>query len=74
MHPLLGQEMAAAKMGDMQRRMEHTVRIKLARGDKRRSAKQAPPSQGRFVPAGALRLGRAIRRLRTKPEQPVACC
>jgi hypothetical protein len=74
MHPVLGQEMAAARMGDMQRRMQHTAQVKVALGAKRRSAKQISPPQIRLVPAGAFRLGRAIRRLRSKPDQQVACC
>ena len=74
MHPVLGQEMAAARMGDMQRRMQHTAQVKVALGAKRRSAKQTSPSQGRFAPAGASRFGRAIRRLRSKSDQQVACC
>jgi hypothetical protein len=73
MHPLLGQELAAAKMGDMQRRLVHSTAIKRVRGEKQRAAKPIPASQGRFIPAGALRLGRAVLRLRSKPAQPVSC-
>jgi hypothetical protein len=74
MNQMLGREMAAARMGDIQRQMQHTAMVKQARGEKRRSAKQAPSSQGRFVPAGALRLGRAVLRLRSKPAQTAASC
>ena len=74
MHPVLGQEMAAARMGDMQRRMQHSAQVKVALGAKRRSAKQTPASRDQLVPTGAFRLGRAIRRLRSKPDQQVACC
>jgi len=73
MHPLLGQEMAAARMSDMHRRAERSATIKQARGAKRRHAKRTPASMGRFIPAGALRLGRSVLRLRTKPAETVAC-
>lgn len=73
MNQVLGREMAATRMGDMQRQMQRNAQVKLARGTKR-TEKQAPSSQGRFVPAGALRLGRAIRRLRTKPAPGCVTC
>jgi hypothetical protein len=73
MNPLLGQEMAAARMSDTVRRMERNSQLKQARNAKRHAAKQSPASQGRFVPAGALRLGRAVLRLRSKPVQPISC-
>ena len=72
MHPQLGHEMAATRMSDMTRRVERSAAIKEARGQ-RAAKKQAPPTQGRFVPAGALRLGRALRRLRSKPAHAVTC-
>lgn len=73
MNPQLGREMAGARMTDMTRRLEVTRAVKKAREDQRADAKQTPPTQGRFVPAGALRLGRALQRLRSKPAQAVTC-
>jgi hypothetical protein len=73
MKPLLGQELAAARMGDLQRQMKRATQARQAR-EPRVSPKDAPSSQGRFVPAGALRLGRAVRRLRSKPQHEIAPC
>jgi hypothetical protein len=73
MKPLLGQEMAAVRMGDLQRQMKSATQARQAR-EARVSPKVAPSSQGRFIPAGALRLGRAVRRLRSKPQRGIATC
>jgi len=66
MNTLLGQELAAARMSDIRRQTERSAMVRQARGGGKRSAKRSPASYGRFVPSGALRLGRAIGLLRTK--------
>jgi hypothetical protein len=73
MNPQLGREMAGTRIADMTRNMEITRAVKEARSNRRADTKQTPPTQGRYVPAGALRLGRALRRLRSKPAQAVTC-
>lgn len=73
MNPQLGREMAVSKMSDMVRQVDTNAALKNARAARRETRRQTPPSQGRYVPAGALRLGRALRRLRSKPVQAVTC-
>ena len=73
MNPQLGREMARTRITDMSRRLEITRAVKEVRDNRQAETKQTPPTQGRFVPAGALRLGRALRRLRSKPAQAVTC-
>jgi hypothetical protein len=73
MNPQLGREMAHSRMSDLARSVEVNTMLKQAKDARREAKKQTPPSQGRYVPAGALRLGRALRRLRSKPAQAVTC-
>lgn len=73
MNPQLGREMAGTRMTDMTRKLEITRAVKDSRDNRRAATNQTPPTQGRYVPAGALRLGRALRRLRSKPAQAVTC-